>query len=178
MVATRRFAAENPVVWGDLLDRLLGATTHFLKTLIGAGADAYQLFDSWAGMLDEEEYRRWAQPYHESVLQEATGVPRILFVKECPYLSLLTSTGADVISLGACHDLALARRNFPNISFQGNVNEEVLRNGTPAEVAAATKACVRAGGGRRHIVNLNHGVDRGTPVANFEAYVAAVKSNQ
>jgi len=43
-------------------------------------------------------------------------------------------------------------------------------------VAEATRRCVQAGGGQRHIVNLNHGVDRDTPVANFEAFVRAAKS--
>ena len=48
--------------------------------------------------------------------------------------------------------------------------------GTPEQVAERARACVRAGGGPRHIVNLNHGVDKATPVANFEAYVRAVTS--
>jgi uroporphyrinogen decarboxylase len=175
MDATRRFAAEQPEVWQRLLDKLGTATVHFLRTLIRDGADVYQLFDSWAGMLTPEEYRRWAQPYHQAILKAAAGVPRILFVKECPYLDLLTTSGADVISLGVCHDLAAARRTYPQLAFQGNVDEEVLQKGTPNEVAEATRACVRAGGGRRHIVNLNHGVDRNTPVANFEAYVRAAR---
>ncbi len=102
-------------------------------------------------------------------------VPRILFVKECPYLPLMAASGADVISLGVRHDLAEARRTWPELVFQGNVNEELLRDGTPEQVREATLACVRAGGGRRHIVNLNHGVDRATPVANFEAYVRAAR---
>ena len=87
----------------------------------------------------------------------------------------MASSGADVVSLGVRHDLAAARRDYPNLVFQGNVDEELLRTGTPEQVAAATKACVAAGGGRRHIVNLSHGVDRETPVANFEAYVRAAK---
>ena len=174
MAATRRFAAEQPLVWQALLDKLAAATIQFLKTLIQDGADVYQLFDSWAGMLAVDEYERWAQPYHQMILHGAAGVPRILFVKECPYLSLLTASGADVISLGVCHDLAAARRDYPQLVFQGNVDEEILRTGTPEQVMAATQACVAAGGGRRHIVNLNHGVDRATPVANFEAYIRAV----
>ncbi|HEV3119003.1 MAG TPA: uroporphyrinogen decarboxylase family protein, partial [Gemmataceae bacterium] len=48
--------------------------------------------------------------------------------------------------------------------------------GTPEQVFEATSACVTAGGGQRHIVNLSHGLDRSTPVANFEAYVRAAKS--
>jgi uroporphyrinogen decarboxylase len=175
MVATRRFAAEQPGVWSALLDKLATATGHFLTTLVRDGADVYQLFDSWAGLLDEAEYRRWAQPYHEMIFKGVTGAPRILFVKECPYLPLMCASGADVISLGTRHDLAAARRDYPHLTFQGNVDEEVLHKGTPEQVAEATRRCVTAGGGRRHIVNLNHGVDRDTPVANFEAFVRAAK---
>jgi uroporphyrinogen decarboxylase len=175
MDATRRFIAEQPKVWEGLLDRLTRATVGFLNTLTAEGADAYQLFDSWAGLLRAAEYDRWAQPRHQAIFAAAAGVPRILFVKECPYLDRLCASGADVISLGKCHDLAVARSAYPRLVFQGNVDEELLHHGTPEQVAEATRACVRAGGGRRHIVNLNHGVDRGTPVANFETFVRAVR---
>ena len=175
IAATRRFAAEQRPVWDALMDRLATATVHFLRTLIEDGADVYQLFDSWAGLLEPAEYETWAQRYHQMIFREAAGVPRILFVKEGPYLPLMAASGADVVSLGVRHDLAAARRDYPQLVFQGNVDEEVLRAGTPEEVTAATRACVAAGGGQRHIVNLNHGVDRGTPVANFEAFIRAVR---
>jgi uroporphyrinogen decarboxylase len=177
IAATRRFAAEQPVVWTGLLEKLGVATVGFLRALIADGADLYQLFDSWAGMLEPGEYGAWAQPPHRAVFAGATGVPRILFVKECPYLDRMAASGAEVVSLGTRHDLAAARRNYPQLVFQGNVDEEVLRTGTPEQVAEATRACVRAGGGHGHIVNLNHGVDKGTPVANFEAYVRAAKAS-
>jgi uroporphyrinogen decarboxylase len=175
IAATRRFAAESPDVWTELLDTLSAATIGFLDTLIADGADVYQLFDSWAGMLSPGEYDAWAQPYHTAIFAGAIGIPRILFVKEGPYLERMCASGADVVSLGTRHDLSAARRDHPHLVFQGNVNEDILREGTPEEVAAAVRACIAAGGGRRHIVNLNHGVDKSTPVANFEAYVRAVK---
>jgi uroporphyrinogen decarboxylase len=175
MTATRAFAAENAGTWEALLERLTTATVHFLRTLIADGADVYQLFDSWAGLLDLEEYRRWAQPLHQAIFRAAAGVPRILFVKEGPYLPLMAESGADVISLGARHDLAQARRDYPHLVFQGNVDERLLRDGTVEQVAEATRRCVAAGGGQRHIVNLSHGVDRATPVANFEAFVRAAR---
>jgi uroporphyrinogen decarboxylase len=175
MAATRRFAADQPHVWGELLDRLTAATVHFLVTLVRAGADVYQLFDSWAGLLTAEEYDLWAQPQHRAILAAVPEVPRILFVKECPYLDMMAASGADVVSLGRRHDLAAAQRQYPQLAFQGNVDEELLRTGTPEQVAEATRRCVAEGGGRRHIVNLNHGVDRNTPVANFEAFVRAAK---
>jgi uroporphyrinogen decarboxylase len=87
----------------------------------------------------------------------------------------MAASGADVVSLGTRHDLAAARARFPHLVFQGNVDEELLRTGTPEQVASATRRCLAAGGGQRHIVNLNHGLDRATPVANFEAYIRAAK---
>src|SRR5262249_26227120 len=133
------------------------------------------LFDSWAGSLPAEEYDRWAQPYHSAAFAAVPGVPRILFVKECPYLERMAASGAEGISLGTRHDLAAARRQYPELAFQGNVDERILRAGTPEQVAEATRRCLAAGGGRRHLVNLSHGVDRTTPVANFEAYVRAAQ---
>ena len=176
MDATRRFAAEHPEVWACLLERLGVATGGFLNTLIDDGADLYQLFDSWAGMLTPDEYDRWAQPHHEAVFRAADRVPRILFVKECPYLDRMAASGAEVISLGTSHDLAAAKEQYPELVFQGNVDEDILRTGTPAEVEAETRRCVRAGGGHRHIMNLSHGVGKETPVENFEAYIRTAKS--
>lgn len=172
----RRFAAEVPLVWEGLLERLSHATIGFLNQLVADGADVVQLFDSWAGKLTPEEYDCWAQPYHTKILAGVRGVPRILFVKECPYLDKMAATGADVVSLGLKHDLATAQARFPNLVFQGNVSMETLQTGTPEEVAAATQECIRQTGGQRHIVNLNHGVDKKTPVANFEAYIRAAKT--
>jgi uroporphyrinogen decarboxylase len=176
MDATRRFATEQPGVWRELLDRIESATIHFLTTLIRDGADAYQLFDSWAGMLDRADYERWSQPCHKSIFAAVAESPRILFVKEGPYLDLMAASGADVISLGVRHDLAAARRDHPHLVFQGNVDEALMRSGTPQQVAEATRQCVAAGGGKRHIVNLSHGMDKSAPVANFEAFIRAAKN--
>ena len=173
---TRRFAREQPQVWRGLLDRLSQATIGFLQTLIREGAELYQLFDSWAGDLTLAEYDEWAQPYHREILTGATGVPRVMFVKECPFLDRLTATGADIISLGKRHDLAAARRDYPHLVFQGNVDEEILAHGTREQVIAATKRCLQEGGGHRHIVNLNHGCDKAMPVENFQAFVETVKN--
>jgi uroporphyrinogen decarboxylase len=176
IAATRQFAHEHPDVWKELLDRLQIGTIYFLATLIQEGADLYQLFDSWAGALEPHEYDRWAQKFHTGILAKVNQAPRILFIKECPYLEQMADAGADVISLGCRHDLAAARQQFPGLVFQGNVDEKLLRTGTPEQVAEATRRCIRASGGQKHIVNLSHGVNRNTPVANFEAFVRAAKT--
>jgi uroporphyrinogen decarboxylase len=176
LAATRSFAAENAQVWATLLDRIGSATVQFVNALVAAGADAYQLFDSWAGMLTLGEYAAWGHAHHRTIFDLTRGVPRILFVKECPYLEEMFGSGADVVSVGKRHDLAEIRNRFPGVAFQGNVSDQLMRAGTPEQVAEATRACLTAGGGQRHIVNLSHGMDRDVPVANFEAYVQTAKA--
>lgn len=171
----REFAANQPRAWNDLLHRITAATKGFLGELQARGAAACQLFDSWAGGLTPEEYDRWAQPHHRDVLNSLT-MPRILFVKEGPYLEKMVDSGATAVSLGSRHDLAEARRRWPEMIFQGNVSQELLRDGTPEQVEMATRACLEAGGGHHHVLNLNHGVDPKTPVANFEAFIRAAKA--
>jgi uroporphyrinogen decarboxylase len=176
VAATRAFAAAQPEVWRRLLAKLNTATVHFLRTLAERGADACQLFDSWAGELTREEYLQWAQPYHRAIFAALRPLPTILFVKEGPELELMASSGATAVSLGTRHDLAAARRRWPDLTFQGNVSDLLLRDGTPEQVIAATRECLAAGGGQRHVVNLSHGCDPAMPVANFEAFVATVRS--
>jgi uroporphyrinogen decarboxylase len=178
MAATRRFIAEQRPVWEMLLDRIAKATACFLGALSTEGADVYQLFDSWAGLLNRDEYLLWAQPYQQAIFASVTSIPRILFVKECPYLELMTRSGADVISLGCRHDLAAARREHPSLVFQGNVDEHLLVTGSSMEIAEATRRCLTSGGGQRHIANLSHGVDRNTPANNFVAFVHAARGGE
>ena len=96
MAATRRFAAEQPHAWQELLERLAGATVGFLGTLVRQGADVYQLFDSWAGMLAGEEYARWAQPHHQAIF---AGGPRRA---AHPVREGMSPSGSDVCQRGRC----------------------------------------------------------------------------
>lgn len=173
--ATRQFIRREAKAWEELVRRLTTATIHFLNCLAEDGADVYQLFDSWAGELDAAEYERWAHLPHREIFAAAKAVPRILFVKECPYLELMAEAGADVVSLGRRHDLADARRRYPHLAFQGNVDQTLLKHGSPEAIREAVRECIEQGGGQRHIVNLNHGVDKDTPVENFAAFVDAVR---
>ncbi len=170
----REFAHAQPETWAELLQRITKATQLFVQELARRGAAAFQLFDSWAGGLSPTEYNLWAHPHHQAVF-DSVDIPRILFVKENPHLDRMTQSGATVISLGGCHDLADCRRRWPNLVFQGNVPQELMRNGTPEQVYAATKACLLAGGGHNHVLNLSHGMDPTSPVANFEAFIRAAR---
>lgn len=176
LTVARSFAAEQPTAWTALLDRIGEATVSFLTTLVNAGADAYQLFDSWAGGLSADEYGRWSQRHHQAIFAGATGVPRFLFVKECPYVDAMAESGADVISLGVTHNLRDVRRQFPNLAIQGNVDDQLLRTGTPLDVIRATQSCLKQLNGRGHVLNLSHGLAKDAAAENFAAYVATARA--
>ena len=168
---TLQFIREQPQTWELLSDKITEATVVFLDALCREGADAYQLFDSWAGDLPREHYETWSHRYQRQILAACPAVPSILFVRECPYLELMVESGAKVVSLGTRHDLAAARSAFPALSFQGNVDHNLLVHGTTQQVREATASCLKQGGGQRHVLNLNHGVDRNTSVENFAEFV-------
>lgn len=170
----RRFWTESPAIWRQLLDTTCDATISFLRELLAAGAIAYQLFDSWAGMLAPAEYQEFAQHYHERIFAEVGGLS-ILFVLDNPYLEAMARSGARVLSIGCRHDLAQLRRVFPRITFQGNVDHQLLVTGTESAVAEAARACLAAGGGARHILNLDHGMDRNARPENFAVFVASAR---
>lgn len=171
----RAFAAENPEVWTRLLERTTDATIGFLNTLKAEGADAYQLFDSWAGELTEEEYRLHAHAHHRRIF-EAAGGPSILFVKDSPYVELACEARCTGVSLGVRHDLSswIARR--PDLVWQGNVDHELLVHGDPDSVRAATLRCLEEGKGGRHVLNLDHGMDPRAKPENFAAFVEAART--
>ena len=144
MAATRRFAAEQPRVWDALLDRLTTATVDFLRHADPRRGRRLPAVRLLGGMLDARRIPALgAAAARGRSSRRRPGVPRILFVKECPYLERMAQSGADVISLGVRHDLAAARRDYPQLVFQGNVDEELLRTGTPEQVAEATRAAWR-----------------------------------
>jgi uroporphyrinogen decarboxylase len=171
----RGFAAAQPQVWRALMDRTAKATVGFLRSLLEAGATAYQLFDSWAGSLNDDEYAGWAQAYHQRIFSEVGG-NSIIFVKDSPDVDRLAMSGAKVLSLSKHHDIADAQRRHPQLCVQGNVDHELLVTGTPDDVKAATLECLDAGTGSRHILNLDHGMERTAKVENFQAFIDAARN--
>lgn len=173
--ATQQFIHEERTVWQTLLERICNATEGFLKELLAQGATAYQLFDSWAGALPREEYLAYAQPYHQRIFSAVGGLS-ILFVKDCPYNDLTVQSGAKVISVGTGASIAELRKAHPELAFQGNVDHQLIVSGTEEEVREATILCLQAGGGTRHILNLDHGMDKLGKPENFAAFVEAARN--
>jgi len=174
---TRALMAEDPVLWGRLLERLAEMALASLRSQVGAGAGAVQLFDSWVGALSVEEYERSVLPATRRVLEGLgdLGVPRIHFgVRTGHLLPLVAASGADVVGVDATVPLDEARRRVgPGHAVQGNLDPATCLEGWEAVEAEARDVLAR-GGGTGHIFNLGHGVLPETDPAILERLVSFV----
>ncbi len=175
---TRRFIQQEPTLCHQLLDLLAIITADYLKMQIEAGVHAVQLFESVADLFSPEEYQQFAHPYQVAVLHALQGsAPTVLFAKERSDLDLMVRTGANVLSVGKCVDLAEATKRYsPRVALQGNVDNRILRDGSPDEIDDAVRRCLSAGRRTGHILNLNHGVLKDTPIDNVRRFIDTARS--
>ncbi|MFJ1704121.1 uroporphyrinogen decarboxylase [Kitasatospora sp. NPDC088346] len=162
---TKAMMYGAPELWAELVDRLAGITAAFLKIQIEAGASAIQLFDSWAGALAPEDYRRSVLPASTKVFDAVAGygVPRIHFgVNTGELLGLMGEAGADIVGVDWRVPLDVAaERVGPGKGLQGNLDPAVLYAPTAVVEAKAREvldAAAKAVGDSHHIFNLGHGV--------------------
>jgi uroporphyrinogen decarboxylase len=175
----KRMMYVEPALLEALLDKIADAVILYLKAQIEAGAQVVQLFDTWAGELSPEDYERFALPYQQKIFDsiDRSAAPAILFVNGCgAVLEKMARSGADVLSIDWRVELSQARARLgPDIALQGNLDPCALLS-TPEIIKSKVRRLVEAGGGRRHILNLGHGVLPATPVENARAFVDAAKS--
>lgn len=176
--AVKKMLYREPQTLEALLAKLAAAMTDYLTLQIQSGAQAVQIFDSWAGILGADEYRRFALPYVRAIVDgiRPLGAPIIYFVNASPHLiELAASAGADV--LGICWRTPLdeaAARVGPHVALQGNLDPHVLF-ADPAVIRHETTALLdRVAGRPGHIMNLGHGILPDTPIASVEALISAV----
>ena len=166
----------DPVLFDRLLDRLVAITVAFLRAQVAHGARALQLFDSWAGALTRDEYRRFALPATQRVLDAVAdlGVPTILFgVGTGELLTLMTAAGSTVLGIDWHVDLDEGRRRAAK-PVQGNLDPARCLGGIDLGVTAAREVLGRAGREAGYIFNLGHGVLPATDPAVLEAVVRVV----
>jgi uroporphyrinogen decarboxylase len=176
----KRMLWQAPDVARSLLATLTELTVGYLAAQIEAGAQAVQLFDTWAGMLSPAEYREWVQPSHREIAAKLDRAlaPLILYVNDGAHvLEETAESGADVISLDWRVDLAdAARRVGQRVSLQGNLDPCALA-APPETIARLVADLARdAAPARGHILNLGHGCLPETPVEGVRAFVEAAKS--
>ncbi len=163
-----------------LLEKITVATEKYLMGQIKAGAQAVQLFDSWAGLLSAEDFREFAMPYARRILDtlQDAGVPRIYFaLNNAHLLEEIKDCGAEVVGMDWRMDLAEANRRLGGrYALQGNLDPTVLLSGSPDTIRERALKVVAAGRGLPgHIFNLGHGILPETPVEHAQALVQAVQ---
>jgi uroporphyrinogen decarboxylase len=178
--AVKRFASGEPAAFASLIDLVETTTLAYLEGQIAAGAQVLQLFDSWAGVLPEEAFRRWViAPTRRLVTQLKAAhpdVPIIGFPRGAGlmYQAYVEETGVDAVGLDTAVPLfaavALQRRR----PVQGNLDPQLLALGGAARERATNEIIGRLSGGP-FVFNLGHGIVPETPPGNVARLVEIVR---
>jgi len=158
---TKAFMYTEPEAWQALMKKLSAMTITYLKAQIEAGAQAVQVFDSWVGALNDEDYRTYIAPIMQEIFQEikATGVPTIYFgVGAGHLLQEWNKLPVDVLGLDWRTSISTARSLGVEKTLQGNLDPTLLL--APWEMLEAKAKEILDEGSKHpgHIFNLGHGV--------------------
>ena len=182
--ATRALAYRDPAAFQSLVDAIEAASLEYLIGQIDAGAEAVQLFDSWAGSLSPGQFEKWviapnarlAAAIHEA----RPGVPVIGFPKGAgaKLPAYARETGVDAIGIDETTDPVWIDGQLPaGMPVQGNCDPMQLLAGGEA-LDSHAKAILDAFSGRPHVFNLGHGIDKTTPIENVDRLVSVVRDYQ
>jgi len=162
-VHTKALMYGDESTWHALAGRLADVAATFLRVQIEAGADAVQLFDSWAGALSAADYERYVLPHSRKVLESVRAVadvPRIHFgVGTGELLGLMAGAGASVVGVDWRLPLDEAVGRVPEgTSLQGNLDPATVFAPWPAVEERARDVLRRGQSAAGHVFNLGHGV--------------------
>jgi len=162
-INTKRMMYEAPDLYDALLTKITDCTIEYLKGQAAAGAQALQVFDSWAGVLAPCDFEEFAIPYVRriiSALKEVTDIPLIYFANNgSTLLDLSLSSGADVLGFDWRPNLDdVVKRVQGKVSIQGNMDPLALFLPADKLEQRVAKVLKQAEGARGHIFNLGHGI--------------------
>jgi uroporphyrinogen decarboxylase len=162
----RQFLRHEPAAMHVLLEKLTLLTISYLKMQVAAGADAIQLFDSWAGLHDEPTYREFGLPYYRRIMDALaeTGTARMFFALGASHMmGAVAEVPAEVVSVDWRTDLTEARARLPGRTLQGNLDPAYLY-ADHDRLGAEARRILTSGLGGAHIFNLGHGIWPDTPI--------------
>ncbi|MFA9199959.1 MAG: uroporphyrinogen decarboxylase [Cypionkella sp.] len=172
--AARAMAYRDPAAFAAIIDAIAKVTVEYLGGQIAAGAEAVQLFDSWAGSLAPDEFERWVIAPNAAIAAAVQArcpeVPVIGFPKGAgaKLAAYARETGVDAVGIDETIDPAWAARELPaGLPLQGNLDPLLLYAGGE-RLVARTREILRAFAGRPHVFNLGHGIGQHTPIAHVE----------
>lgn len=170
---TKPFMYSEPDAWHRLCDRFATTTASYLRAQVEAGAQALQVFDSWAGALGRGDYQEFAMPHTRKIFDSLAdcGVPLIHFgVGTTAILPDLAAAGGTVIGVDWRQPLDEAWTLVgPDLALQGNLDPTALLGPRERMFRAADDVLRRAAGRNGHIFNLGHGVLPTTPLEHVQA---------
>ncbi len=178
----RRMLYKSPKDSVELLQMITDSTIEYLKAQIKAGVDLVQLFDSWAGIYEPEQYQEFGLSFIAQICEalkadpETAETPITVFAKGAhESLPEIAHTCCNVIGLdwniSVNRAIELAQGGH---TLQGNLDPCVLY-GSKELVRAKTQEMLNAFSGHSHIANLGHGVYPDTPLENVKVFVDTVK---
>jgi uroporphyrinogen decarboxylase len=176
----KRWALGDPDRFEALIELLVEATVDYLWAQVEAGAEALQLFDSWAGVLSESELERWSfaplKRIVEGVKARHPEVPVILFPRGAGlgYARFAKASGADGLSLDTTVPLSFAVALQQEVTVQGNLDPAALVAGGRALEEGVDRILEALGHGP-FIFNLGHGVVPETPPEHVAALIERVR---
>ena len=181
---SRALAYRDPQGFQAIIDAIVEITIDYLCGQIAAGAEAVQLFDSWAGSLAPREFERWViaptARIAAALAERHPGVPVIGFPKGAgeKLAAYARETGVGAVGVDETIDPVWAARALPQgMPVQGNCDPLALLAGGEGLEASAL-AVLHAFAERPHVFNLGHGIGQFTPIEHVERLLAVVRAWQ
>ena len=177
---TKRMMHTDEVLWHEVMERLVQHSVMFVSLQLSAGAEAFQVFDSWAGALSRVDYDRFVRPHTTAVFSRLAelhpGVPGIHFGIGCDHLlESMNTVGNKVIGLDWRTSIGDARRRLgAGTVVQGNLDPALVLAGTEPALRGAEAVLADNDGHPGHIFNLGHGVQPDTDPGVLAAVVGLV----
>jgi uroporphyrinogen decarboxylase len=178
----RMMAYRHPEAFEKIIDVLVENSIRYLVGQLKAGADALQIFDTWAGVLPPREFARWsiepARRIVEGVRKEFPGAKIIGFPRGAGALlpNYVEATGVDGVSIDWAAEPSLVRQRVQNrVAIQGNLDPLALIAGGAALDRAVDDVLENYASGRL-IFNLGHGILPETPIAHVEQMIRRVRA--
>ena len=179
----KKLAFQDPDGFAGLIDLLVESTAQYLINQVNAGAEALQIFDSWAGALDAQSFKRWCidptKQIVDLVKDTHPNVPIIGFPRSAGqnYFNYVQGTGVTAVGLDQFVDTTWAARTLqPLVPVQGNLDPVHLLTGGDAMILAAEKIIGDLSGGH-FVFNLGHGINKETPVEHVEQLVKFIREH-
>ena len=178
---TRSMAYRDPAAFQAIIDAIVAVTVDYLAGQVAAGAEAVQLFDSWAGSLAPAEFERWVIAPNAAIVSALHNrfpeLPVIGFPKGAgeKLPAYARETGVDALGLDETIDPLWAAKTLPaGLPVQGNLDPLLLLAGG-AELERQAVRVLEAFADRPHVFNLGHGIGQFTPIEHVEQLLGTVR---